>query len=414
MQATDDRHAASPATLARGRLASLDLMRGLVMVLMALDHARYYFSGIAASPEDMAATDVPLFMTRWVTHLCAPAFFFLTGLSIYLSRERAHGGLPLAGLAMARGFWLIVLELTIVGFAWSFNPGHSIAGVIWCLGWAMIFVGVLALAPSVVALVVGVVMIATHNLADSVTAADLGSSGWIWSFLHAPWIARLPWDGDYFVLFPLIPWIGVAALGYGVGPLFRKGALVRRRMLYVAGATMLVAFTCLRLTNAYGNPSQPSIEGAMGDFVLPSDATLAYAVIGFLNVEKYPPSLQYLLMTLGVSALLLAWFQRYDGERALGAIGNGVRVFGLVPMFFYVLHLLVLHMLALLVAQFSGQPHEWLEWGGTFPTASPPGYGLGLIGTYLATAAALALLYFPCRWFAQVKARTGAWWVRFL
>lgn len=400
--------------LGRGRLVSLDLLRGLVMILMALDHARYYFSGIAASPEDMAATDLPLFMTRWVTHLCAPAFFFLTGLSIYLSRERASGALPLAGLAMARGLWLIVLELTIVGFAWSFNPGHSIAGVIQCLGWAMIFVGVLALAPSVVALVVGVLMIATHNLADGFAPMDFGSLGWIWSFLHAPWVARLPWNGDYFVLFPLIPWIGVAALGYGVGPFFREDAALRRRGLYIAGVAMLVLFAVLRLTNAYGNPSQPSIEGAMGDFVLPVDAGAAYAVIGFLNVEKYPPSLQYLLMTLGVCALLLAWFQRYDGARTLGRLGDWTRVFGLVPMFFYVLHLFLLHALALVVAQVSGQPREWLGWGGDFPVATPPGYGLGLSGTYLATAAALVILYFPCRWFARVKSRSKAWWVRFL
>src|SRR5262245_51606084 len=275
------------------------------MILMALDHARYYFSGIAASPEDMAATDLPLFMTRWVTHLCAPAFFFLTGLSVYLARERARAGPPLAGLTIARGVWLIVLELTVVGFAWSFNPGHSIAGVIWCLGWAMIFVGTLSLAPPVVALVLGVVMIATHNLADGVTPADFGSAGWIWSFLHAPWFAQLPWDGDYFVLFPLVPWIGVAAFGYGVGPLFRRDGAALRRTLYGVGIAMLAAFAFLRFTNLYGNPAQPSIEGAMGDYILPGDATLEYAVIGFLNVETYTPSLQSLLMTLGICALLL-------------------------------------------------------------------------------------------------------------
>jgi uncharacterized membrane protein len=399
--------------LGRGRLVALDLMRGVVMILMALDHARYYFSGIAASPEDMAATDLPLFMTRWVTHLCAPAFFFLTGLSIYLSRERTASSRSLAGLAIARGLWLIVLELTVVGFAWSFNPGHSIAGVIWSLGWAMIFVGLLSMAPTMVALIVGVVMIATHNLADHLMAGDFGSAGWIWSLLHAPWIAQLPWNGDYFVLFPLIPWIGVAALGYGVGPLFRKDA-ARRRTLYVSGVAMLVVFALLRLTNLYGNPSQPSIEGAMGDFILPSDATIVYAIIGFLNVEKYPPSLQYLLMTLGIGALLLAAFQRYEDARPLGAVGSVVRVFGLVPMFFYVLHLFVLHTLALVVAQVSGQSSEWLGWGGTFPTSTPPGYGFGLLGTYLATAVSLVILYFPCRWFARVKARSTAWWVRFL
>jgi uncharacterized membrane protein len=407
------RNVQAEAMLGRGRLVSVDVLRGLVMVLMALDHARYYFSGAHVSPEDMAATNLPLFATRWVTHLCAPAFFFLTGLSIHLSRNRAAAG-STARFAFLRGVWLIVLELTVVGFAWSFNPGHSIAGVIWCLGWAMIFVGVLSLAPNVVALAIGITMIAAHNLLDPLQAADFGSAGWIWSLLHAPWVAQLPWDGDFVVLFPLIPWIGVAALGYGVGPLFAKEVGARRRMLVIAGGAMLALFVVLRLTNAYGNPSQPSIGGAMGDFVLPPGASFEYAVIGFLNVEKYPPSLQYLLMTLGVCAFVLALFQRYDGGRPLGPLGAVVRTFGLVPMMFYVCHLFVLHTLALLTALISGQPHQWLGWNGDFPAGSPPTYGFGLPAVYLATAVALAILYFPCRGFARIKARTRSWWTGFL
>jgi uncharacterized membrane protein len=401
------------AMLGRGRLASVDLLRGLVMVLMALDHARYYFSGAHVSPEDMAETNLPLFATRWVTHLCAPAFFFLTGLSIHLSRN--HSTVASNALfAISRGAWLIVLELTVVGFAWSFNPGHSIAGVIWCLGWAMIFVGVLSLAPHVVALTIGIAMIALHNLLDPLRAADFGGAGWIWSLLHAPWVAELPWGRNFTVLFPLIPWIGVAAAGYGMGPLFSRDVATRRRMLLIAGSAMLVLFAVLRTTNVYGNPSQPSIYGAMGDFVLPPGSSFEYALIGFLNVEKYPPSLQFLLMTLGVGALLLAGFQRYDGGRPLGPVGAVVRTFGLVPMMFYVLHLFVLHTLALLTALISGQPHEWLGWNGNFPVGSPPAYGFGLPGVYLATVAALVILYFPCRSFARVKARTRSWWTRYL
>lgn len=402
------------APLGRDRLVSLDLLRGLVMILMALDHARYYFSGAHGAPEDMAATDLPLFMTRWVTHLCAPAFFFLTGLSIYLSASRLRTAASPALLACARGIWLVGLELTVVGFAWTFNPGHGVAGVIWCLGWAMIFVGVLSLAPPVVALVTGAVMIATHNLLDHVTATDFGSLGWIWSLLHAPWVADLPRYGQFFVLFPLIPWIGVAALGYGLGPYVERDSSARQRALAIAGVAMLLAFAVLRLTNWYGNPSRPSIPGAMGDFELPDDATVEYALIGFLNVEKYPPSLQFLLLTLGVCALLLAIFQRYDGGRPLGAVGSVVRVFGLVPMLYYVLHLFVLHALALAVAQVTGQPDEWLGWGGDFPVESSQEYGFSLPGTYLAAAAALVILYYPCLWFARFKARKRTWWVRFL
>jgi len=175
-----------------------------------------------------------------------------------------------------------------------------------------------------------------------------------------------------------------------------------------------VLFAALRLTNVYGNPSHPSIGGAMGDFIVPQGAGFQYALIGFLNVEKYPPSLQYLLVTLGVCALLLAWFQRYDGERTPGPVVQTVRIYGLVPMAFYILHLFLLHTLALLVARFSGQPGEWLGWGGDFPSGSPPGYGFGLPIVYLATATALALLYLPCAWIARFKSNTRAWWVRFL
>lgn len=400
-------------SIGRGRLVSIDVLRGLVMILMALDHARYYFSGAHVSPEDMSATNLPLFATRWVTHLCAPAFFFLTGLSIFLSRHRTTG-ISSAVIAVSRGVWLILLELTLIGFAWSFNPGHAVAGVIWCLGWAMIFVGVLSLTRPGVAFAVGGAMIATHNLLDGVSAADFGAGGWIWSLLHAPWTARLPGNGDFVVLFPLIPWIGVAALGYGLGPMFDKHLNARRWMLLVGGSAMLALFAVLRLTNVYGNPSRPSIDGAMGDFIVPPGAGIEYALIGFLNVEKYPPSLQYLLLTLGVCAVLLCLLQRYDGEHALGPLGKVVRTFGSVPMAYYVMHLFVLHTMALLVAQFSGQPDEWLRWGGNFPVESPSAYGFGLPVVYLVTGVALALLYCPCHWFARFKARRRAWWTRYL
>jgi uncharacterized membrane protein len=405
---TQNANAAASPPLDRGRLVSLDLLRGLVMILMALDHARYYFSGAHVAPEDMAATNPALFATRWITHLCAPAFFFLCGVSIYLSRRRDRFAASPASRAIVRGIWLIVIELTIVGFAWSFNPGYGIAGVIWCLGWAMIFVGALSLARPVVALTVGAGMIALHNLLDPLSAADFGPAGWVWSLLHAPWSAQLPWDGQFVVLFPLIPWIGVAALGYGAGPLFEKHTAERRRTLLIAACFMLMTFSILRLTNAYGNPSRPSIAGAMGDFQVPDGAGLGYALIGFLNVEKNPQSLQYLLLTLGVCALLLSAFQRYDDARPLPALGSIVRIFGLVPMFYYVLHLFVLHTMALIIARISGQPYEWLGWGGEFPVESPATYGYSLPGVYLATVAALAILYLPCLWFARSRPAPAA------
>lgn len=404
----------SRAALNRGRLISIDLLRGLVILLMALDHARYFFSGAGVSPEDMEATTLPLFMTRWVTHLCAPVFFFLTGLSIYLSRERRTGRLGVRALTAMRGLWLIVLELTIIGFAWSFTPGHCIGGVIWSLGWAMLFVAALSVLPAWIVAGIGIVMIAGHNLFDNVSPEAFGAAAWVWHVLHVPWYVEMHEGESWFVLFPLIPWIGVAALGYGVGSWFKLPPTRRRQLLYGAGGAMLAAFCVLRLTNVYGNPPTPSIPGAMGVFALPPDATWSYAVIGFLNVEKYPPSLQYLLMTLGVAAFILGWYQRYDLGARVGRLQRWIHVFGLVPLFFYVLHLFVLHGMALLLAQLTGQPSEWLAWGGTFPAEAPDGYGYGLPGVYGATIVAVVLLYSPCRAFARLKARRRSTWLSFV
>jgi len=398
----------------RGRIVSIDLLRGLVILLMALDHARYYFSGTRVSPEDMDATTLPLFLTRWVTHLCAPVFFLLTGVSIYLSRQRRAGWPGARALTALRGLWLIILELTIVGFAWSFSLGHSVAGVIWSLGWAMLFVAAVSALPVLVVAAIGITMIVGHHLLDGVSPERFGAAAWIWHLLHVPWSVRLPTGADWFVLFPLIPWIGVAALGYGIGPLFELTPSKRRTLLHLAGAATLAVFVLLRLTNLYGNPATPSIDGAMGVFRLPPDATWSYALIGLLNLEKYPPSLQYLLMTLGIVALLLAWYQRYDVGAPLKRIQRWIRLFGLVPMFFYVAHLFLLHGMALVLAQLTGQPSHWLGWSGTFPTSAPDGYGYNLAGVYLATAVATILLYFPCRAFAHLKARHRTRWLSLL
>lgn len=406
--------AVAASMIARGRLVSVDLLRGLVMALMALDHTRYYFSGAHIAPEDMQSTDLVLFLTRWVTHLCAPVFFFLTGTSIYLASARIRADLSHATLTALRGVWLIVLELTLIGFAWSFNPGHSVAGVIWSLGWAMLFVAFLSRFPPIVATVAGALMIAGHNLLDGVHAADLSSVGWIWNLLHEPWVADVPWVGDRTVLFPLIPWIGVAALGYGLAPVFSRPPRVRQRLFALFGVCALIAFVILRLTNVYGNPPVPSITGAMGHFNVAVDASWDYFLIALLNVEKYPPSLLYLLMTLGVGALILAWYQRFDAGAPLGRARTIVHVFGLVPLAFYVLHLFLIHGLALFVALVAGQPAQWLAWNGTFPAEPPAQYGYSLPVVYVAWIVALALLYVPCKRIAVYKARSRSWWLLFV
>lgn len=397
----------------RGRIVSVDLLRGLVMVLMALDHARYYFSVARVSPEVMEGTTLPLFATRWVTHLCAPAFFLLAGTSIYLARERRSALIAPRTLTALRGLWLIVIELTVVGFAWSFAPGHSVAGVIWCLGWAMLFVAALSVIRPWTVAVIAIAIIAGHDLLNGLAPERFGAAAWLWQLSHVPWQVELPSGIQWFVLFPLIPWIAVAALGYALGPLFNDDPARRRSLLLRAGLSMITTFVVLRVTNVYGNPSSPSIPGAAGDFLLPDGAGWQYALIALLNVEKYPPSLQFLLMTLGVLALLLAWYQRYDAGASLPAPQRWIHVFGLVPLFFYVLHLFVLHTMAWVVAVLRGQPSQWLAWGGTFPAATPEGYGYGLPGVYVATVGALLILYPACRAFARFKMQHRSPWLSF-
>ena len=344
-----------------GRIVAIDCLRGVIMVLMALDHTRYYFSNVQHAPEDLAHTWMALFLTRWVTHFCAPLFFFLSGMSAYL-RGRKTGVRDLRRYLVTRGLMLVVLELTIVGFAWTFNPGYSIGGVIWCLGWSMVILAALAGLDFRILLGIAIAVIAGHNLLDGISL---------------PLIRNLGTVRGFFILYPFIPWFAVMMLGYACGRVFELAPERRRRVLLAAGMGSIALFAILRLTNLYGDPSQFRSYGSW-------DLT----TIAFLNVEKYPASLQFLLMTLGPGLIALALIER----------GNGALVlFGRVPLFFYVVHLYLIHALALVVAKLNGQPDGWLGWGGVFPTKPSPGYGYDLPVVYAVWVFATIVLYLSCR-----------------
>jgi uncharacterized membrane protein len=385
------------------RQASIDLLRGVVMILMALDHVRLYFTNVPFQPEDMARTNLALFLTRWVTHYCAPAFFLLAGTSAYLSgmrgSSRSRSGSEVSGFLWRRGLWLVLLELTLVGFAWTFSPGWSWAGVIWALGWSMVIMAALVRLPIGWLMGIGAAMVLGHDLLDGVQPGAFGPLGWLWSILHVPGPFEVAGIG-YFVLYPLVPWVGVMALGYALGATYEWPGERRRRLLVWTGVAMVVGFVLLRLTNLYGNPGGPfAPQGAP-----------AMTLVALLNTDKYPPSLQFLLMTLGPTILLLGLL---DGARP-GRLVRRVEVFGRVPMFYYVLHIFAIHLLALVVALAAGQPWQQLGWNGRFPGSPPPGYGYGLAAVYGFWALAVALLYGPCRWFEGVKRRSARWWVRYL
>ncbi|MGH8185934.1 MAG: DUF1624 domain-containing protein, partial [Steroidobacteraceae bacterium] len=310
----------SAAVAAPTRLSSIDALRGLVMVLMALDHARDFFTDARFDPLDLSQTTLALFLTRWVTHLCAPTFIFLAGVSAYLLSLRITPA-ELSRFLVTRGLWLILLEVTIVQFAWTFNFRYDsgvFLQVIWAIGVSMIVLAALARLPIATVATISLVLIAGHNLFDGVAVNELGAWAPLWSVLHVQGQVSHVW-----VLYPLIPWVGVMGLGFAMGAMFQLEPAPRRRLLIRLGVACLSAFILLRAANAYGDPQPWSIQ----------PDTLR-TLLSFMTVQKYPPSLSYLLVMLGSGFLLLAAF-----ESARGKLANVLRTFGRVPLFFYVLHI---------------------------------------------------------------------------
>ena len=383
----------------RVRLDSVDFLRGLVIVVMALDHARDFFTEVRFDALDLSQTTGPLFLTRWITHFCAPVFVFLAGTSAFLYQARGRSRAEVSKFLLTRGLWLVVLELTVVRWAWNFNFNYTtellFVQVIWALGVSMIALAGLVHLPVSALALLGVVMIAGHNLFDGITPESLGAWAPIWTLLHVQ--APIPLSGQQvlFVIYPLIPWIGVMAAGYAFGTLLRRPEAQRRRLLLTIGGGLTLAFLVLRTGNGYGDPAPWTVQESPGRTVL-----------SFLNTTKYPPSLLFLLMTLGPALAVLPLL-----ERATGALARAVTMFGRVPLFFYVLHLYLIHALALAVGVAAGFDarsflHVWLflpdEWG----------YGLPVV--YLVWAGVVLALYPACRWFAGVKARRREAWLSYL
>ena len=373
------------------RLHSIDLLRGLVMILMALDHVRDFFFTHTIDPTNLSQTTPGLFFTRWITHFCAPTFLLLAGIGAALSKIRGKPIGDLARFLITRGFWLIFLEWAVVrtlGWAWNFDFTYLPCWVIWTLGWAMIVLGLLVRFPTWVIVVFGLTLIFGHHLTDHIKSTQFGSWSWIWTFLHDPR------DVTFFGIvlsagYPLIPWIGVMAVGYGLGMSYRWEAPHRRKLLMMLGTFCCVAFLFLRSGNAFGE----------NDHWQPQ-ATMLKTVMSFINCTKQPPSLCYLLMTLGPALFLLAVF-----ELEMGPWIRPIVTFGKVPMFYYLFHLPLIHALCVLAAwwQLGAFPH----WLFTNPPLAdmPKEFGFPLSVTYGVWLLVLAILYPLCAWYAGVKQR---------
>lgn len=379
------------------------------MIIMALDHTRDYFTNLTIEPEDLAHTYGALFFTRFITHFCAPVFSLLAGTGAYLAVSRGKTVGEVSRFFWTRGLWLIFLEFTIIGFGWGFTLPLGLAGVIWVLGLSMIVMSALVRLPVRWIAGFGIIMIAGHNLLDGITADSLGKFSWLWTILHATpgMIMIKPGQPALFVLYPLIPWVGVMACGYALGALLLRPD--RRKLIFYVGLATTVAFFVLRGINLYGNGST-GYPFSLGHWTSQSNAELT--AISFLNTLKYPPSLDYLLMTLGPALMILAWLDSAKAEQRLSGV---LLPYGRVPMFYYITHIYLIHSMAIVVAWISHQPVAWLWQGAFFLQQRPPEYGHGLPLVYLMWIIAVVILYLPCRWFMEFKRRHRDWrWLSYL
>jgi uncharacterized membrane protein len=399
-----------------GRIDAIDLLRGIVMVIMMLDHTRDFIHNASAQfdPADLSRTNIALFFTRWITHFCAPVFVFLAGTGAYLQLSRGKSKAELSRFLVTRGIWLIVLELTLVRLGVTFSFDIRMFGflqVIWVIGVSMIVLAALIYLPVKVVGAFGLVMIALHNLLDGFRVA-----GWhgpespvpgfwarVWILLHQAFeVFPIVWFPSpvVIVIYPLVPWIGVMAAGYAFGRLYELDAQRRRRLLLISGGAATVLFVVVRALNVYGDPAEWSNQ---------KNAVLT--LLSFLNTTKYPPSLLFLLMTLGPSILALAAF---ESSRGGGWFREFFVTFGRVPLFFYLLQWPVAHLISLLLHLAFGKPTAWLfqtpiDWIDGLP---PKGFNLGVV--YLCWIAGVLLLYPVCKWFAGVKQRRKDWWLSYL
>lgn len=389
--------------VARDRIEAVDLLRGLVIVLMVLDHARDYFHAEAFlfSAVDPDKSYPALFAIRWITHLCAPVFVALAGVSAFLQLQAGKPVAKVRRLLWTRGLWLIGLELTIVGFGWNFAAPVPFLQVIWAIGWSMIaLAAAVSFRPAAVA-AAGAVIVAGHNFLDPLSPAMFGSLGLGWQFLHEGGPVVIAGHSIGFIAYPVLPWIGVMFLGFGLGSAFMLRGAQRQKLFAAAGALALTAFVVLRAGNGFGDPD-PWV--ARSEF--------SRSVMAFLDVEKYPPSLLYVLATLGVALLLTPML-----ERLPKLAREGLLTYGRVPLLAYVSHIYLVHALMLLAAvAVWGDPSVALGFvtnAFTNPQALN-GWGFGLSVTFAVWALVLAALYPLCRKFGELKKRRRDWWLSYL
>ena len=382
----------------RSRIESVDIVRGVIMIVMALDHTRDFFGIPGQNPTDLTTASPALFLTRWITFFCAPVFFLLTGTGAYLSLRRKSPK-ELSRFLFTRGLWLIFLEVVVMRcFAYQFNFDYKVTMllVLWALGWAMITLSALVYLPASVVTAFGVLLIVGHNVLDSVKSANP-----LWVVLHSPGFVLNTPSHVIFAAYPLIPWIGVTAVGYGLGQIYRWNAERRRAFLLQLGIVAIVAFVVIRGINVYGDPSHWD-----------GQKTAVLTACSFLNTTKYPPSLLFLLMTLGPAMIFLRAV-----DRGTPPVLRPALVIGKVPLFYYMVHFPLIHLLAVVVSYARYESAHWMFESpdlAHYPFSAPPDWGYPLPVVYLIWALVVVTMYPLCRWFAALKQRRGDAWLSYV
>ncbi len=397
---------AAPLTAVKSkRIVSIDLLRGIVMILMVLDHVRDYFHAYSYQFDalDLDHTSVPIFFTRWITHFCAPIFMFLAGISAWLYGAKRNRK-ELSFFLFTRGLWLVFAELFIVTFGWTFDPFYHIyvLQVIWAFGICMMVLSVLIFLDRRLLLGIGILLIAGHNLLDGVHVTGGGAGAWFWSFLHDQRFFSFG-HSSVLVGYPIIPWIGIIVTGYSFGNLYapQYDPVKRRKTLLYVGLGAIVLFVLLRFSNIYGDPFPWSVQ-----------RNAVFTVLSFIKVLKYPPSLLYILMTLGPALVFLSL-----SEGKLNTVTEKISTFGRVPMFYYLVHIFFIHLLAMAAVVALG--HKWSDMVvQTWVTSSPDlkGYGFSLPVVYAIWLGTVILLYPLCKWYDGYKrAHQGEYrWLSYL
>ncbi len=379
-------------TIVTTRIESIDLLRGIVMIIMALDHVRDYFHADAFlyHPLDLEKTNAAIFVTRWITHFCAPVFVFLAGTSAFLVGQR-KGKRELSTFLLTRGIWLIILEFTIINISWFFNFKFTFFAltVIWAIGVGMIALAAAIHLPFKAILFIGILFVAGHNLLDPVHVDGETAQSFIWKVLHEAALVKFPYF-TVFIGYPVLPWTGIMLLGYCFGALYTPSVdpVFRKKRLYLLGFSSIIVFFILRAVNIYGDPVPWSVQSSTLDTFL-----------SFIKVTKYPPSLSYALITLGPSLLFLAVSEKYSGK-----LVDIVTALGRVPMFYYIIHLYVIHIVALIAARATGFKLTDMVFD-TWVTDSPnlKGYGFSLGVVYMIWILLVLGLIPLCLWYDRYK-----------